>query len=145
MDEDFTEHIQLDKERNLTYLPISTSLTLKRKRHMYYIPMDFKNLTLDGLIDTGALTRAVSEQDLNKINKIMLLSNEATKETGRPPHLQIMVANGQLDVPICTVLLEFEVTDFILTENFITMKNLPNHLSDYASCEGKMQFLMSLK
>ena len=35
LDDDLTEHIQFDKERNLSYLPISTSLTLKRKRHMY--------------------------------------------------------------------------------------------------------------
>ena len=48
LNEDLTEHIQFDKERNLSYLPISTSLTLKRKRHMYYIPMDFEKLTLDG-------------------------------------------------------------------------------------------------
>ena len=64
MNEDLTEHIQFDKERNLSYLPISTSVTLKRKRHMYYIPMDFEKLTFDGLIDTGALTSAISEEDL---------------------------------------------------------------------------------
>ena len=39
-----------------------------------------------------------------------------------------MVANGQLEVPIGTVLLEFEVADFMLKENFIIMKNLPNPL-----------------
>ena len=50
LNDDLTEHIQFDKERNLSYLPISTSLTLKRKRHMYYMPMDFEKLTLDGLI-----------------------------------------------------------------------------------------------
>ena len=125
LNEDLSEHIQFDKERNLSYLPISTSLTLKRKRHMYYIPMDFEKLTLDGLIDTGALTSAISEQDLNKIK---LLANEAIKETGPPPNFQIMVANGQLEVPIGTVLLEFEVADFMLKENFIIMKNLPNPL-----------------
>ena len=125
LSEDLTEHIQFDKERNVSYLPISTSLTLKRKRHMYYIPMDFEKLTLDGLIDTGALTSAISEQDLNKIK---LLANEAIKETGPPPNFQIMVANGQLEVPIGTVLLEFEVADFMLKENFIIMKNLPNPL-----------------
>ena len=38
-----------------------------------------------------------------------------------------MVANGQLEVPIGTVLLEFEVADFILRENLIIMKNLPTH------------------
>ena len=121
LNEDLTEHIQFDEERNLSYLPISTSLTLKRKGYMYYIPMDFEKLTLDGLIDTGALTSAISEQDLNKIK---LLANEAIKETGPPPNFQLMVANGQLEVPIGTVLHEFEVADFTLKENFIIMKNL---------------------
>ena len=83
LDDDIANHIQFDKERNLSYLPISTSLTMKRKRHMYYMPMDFKKLTLDGLIDTGALTSAISEQDLNKIK---LLANESIKETGPPPN-----------------------------------------------------------
>ena len=92
---------------------------------MYYIPMDFEKITLDGLNDTGALTSAISEQDLNKIK---LLANETIKETGPPPNFQIMVANGQLEVPIGTVLLEFEVADFMLKENFIIMKNLPNPL-----------------
>ena len=118
-------YIQFDKERNLSYLRISTSLTLKRKRHMYYMPMDFEKLTLDGLIDTGALMSAISEQDLNKIK---LLANDAIRETGPPPNFQIMVANGRLEVPIGTVLLKFEVADFMLRENFIIMKNLPNPL-----------------
>ena len=39
-----------------------------------------------------------------------------------------MVANGHIEVPIGTVLLEFEVADFMLRENFIIMKNLPNPL-----------------
>ena len=125
LDEDISNHIQFDQERNLSYLPMSTSLTLKRKRHMYYMPMEFEKLTLDGLIDTGALTSAISEQDLNKIQ---LLANEAIKDTGPPPNFQIMVANGQLEVPIGTVLLEFEVADFMLREIFIIMKNLPNPL-----------------
>ena len=125
LDEDISNHIQFDQERNVSYLPMSTSLTLKRKRHMYYMPMDFEKLTLDGLIDTGALTSAISEQDLNKIK---LLANEAIKDTGPPPNFQIMVANGQLEVPIGTVLLEFEVADFMLRENFIIMKNLPKPL-----------------
>ena len=69
LDDDIANHIQFDKERNLSYLPISTSLTLKRKRHMYYMPMDFEKekLTLDGLIYTGDLTSAISEHDSTKI------------------------------------------------------------------------------
>ena len=56
--------------------------------------MDFKKLKLDGLFVTGALTSAISEQDLNKIK---LLAIEAIKETGPPPTFQIMVANRQLE------------------------------------------------
>ena len=47
LDDDIANHIKFDKERNLSYLQISNSLTLKRKRHMYYMPMDFEKLTLD--------------------------------------------------------------------------------------------------
>ena len=123
--EDLTESMQFDKERNLSYLPTSTSLTLKRKRHMHYIPMDFEKLTLDCLIDTGALTSAISEQDLNRV---ILMVNEAIKETGPPPNFQIMVANGQQEVPIGTVLLQFEVVDLVVKENFIVMKTLSSRL-----------------
>ena len=125
LDEDISNHIQFDQERNLSYLSMSTLLTLKLKHHMYYMPMDVEKLTLDGLIDIGALTSAISEQDLNKIK---LIANEAIKDTGPPPNFQIMVGNGQLEVPIGTVLLEFEVADFMLQENFIIMKNIPTPL-----------------
>ena len=59
-----------------------------------------------------------------------MIANEAVKDTGPPPNFQIMVAKGQLEVPIGTVVLESEVTDFMLRENFIIMKNLPNPLID---------------
>ena len=125
LDADVFNHLTTDEGNNVAYLNLSTNLTLKKKRHMYYFPMDFEKLTLDGLIDTGALTSAISEEDLNKIK---LLSNEAIRDTGPAPNFQIMVANGQLERPIGTVLLQFEVADFQFQENFIVMKVLPNPL-----------------
>ena len=125
LDNDVFNHLTTDEGNNIMYLNLSTNLTLKKKRHMYYFPMDFEKLTPDGLIDTGALTSAISEADLNKIK---LLSNEAIKDTGPAPNFQIMVANGLLERPIGTVLLEFEVADFQFQENFIVMKTLPNPL-----------------
>ena len=125
LDADVFNHLTTDEGNNVAYLNLSTNLTLKKKRHMYYFPMDFEKLTLDGLIDTGALTSAISEEDLNKIK---LLSNEAIQDTGPAPNFQIMVANGQLERPIGTVLLQFEVADFQFQENFIVMKVLPNPL-----------------
>ena len=125
LDADVFNHLTTDEGNNVAYLNLSSNLTLKKKRDMYYFPMDFEKLTLDGLIDTGALTSAISEKDLNKIK---LLSNEAIKDTGPAPNFQIMVANGQLERPIGTVLLQFEVADFQFQEDFIVMKVLPNPL-----------------
>ena len=125
LDNDVFNHLTTDEGNNIMYLNLSTNLTLKKKRHINYFPMDFEKLTLDGLIDTGALTSAISEADLNKIK---LLSNEAIKDSGPAPNFQIMVANGQLERPIGTVLLELEVADFQFQENFIVMKTLPNPL-----------------
>ena len=70
-----------------------------------------KKLTLDGLIDTGALTSAITKQDFNKSK---LLADEAMKVTGPRTNFQFMVANRQLEVPIGTLLLEVEVADFMI-------------------------------
>ena len=125
IDDEIQNHLTITKDTDIPMLLLSTNLTLKSKRHMYYVPMDFEKLTLDGLIDTGALKSAISEQDLNKIK---LLAPEAITDTGPAPNFQIMVANGQLETPIGTVCLTFEVADFMFKENFIVMKILPNPL-----------------
>ena len=136
LDNDVFNHLTTDEGNNIMYLNLSTNLTLKKKRHMYYFPMDFKKLTLDGLNDTVA--SAISEADLNKIK---LLSNEAIKDTGPAPNFQIMVANGQNDCPIGTVLLELEVADFQFQENFIVMKKPPNPLIGLCFLQDTMLFL----
>ena len=58
-------------------LLLSTNLTLKSKLQRYYFPMDFENLTLDGLIDTGALTSAISDEDFKKSNFLKSCSDIA--------------------------------------------------------------------
>ena len=58
---DVYNHLTTDEGNNIMYLNLSTNLTLKQKRHMYYFLMDFEKLTLVGLIDTGALTSAIFE------------------------------------------------------------------------------------
>ena len=74
---------------------------------MLYFPMDFGELNIDGLIDTGVLSSAIPEADLRKIRLLAphTTLNEGIKE------FQIMVANGQLEAPIATVELQFEVGD----------------------------------
>ena len=54
------------------YVPLTTNLGLKYKQRMLYFPMDFGELTLDGLVDTGALSSAFTESDLRKIRLLAL-------------------------------------------------------------------------
>ena len=76
---------------------------------------------MDGIIDTGALSRAIPEMDLRKIR---LLSPQSVIREGPPPNFQIMVPNGQLDTPKSTIKLKFEVGDIEFHEIFIVMENL---------------------
>ena len=87
--------------------------------------MDFGQLNIDGLIDTGALSSAISEAD---IRKIRLLAPHTILNEDPPPEFQVMVANGQLEAPIATVELQFEVGDITFREKFIVMTNLTNPL-----------------
>ena len=107
------------------YVPLTTNLGLKYKRRMLYFPMDFGELTLDGLVDTGALSSAIPEADLRKIR---LLATQSIVKEGPAPNFQIMVANGQLETPKNTVELKFEVGDIEFHEIFIVMEKLTSPL-----------------
>ena len=67
LDETAFLHLLVVKEGEPSYVPLSTNLGLKFRRRMLYFPMDFGELTLDGLIDTGAHSSAIPETDLRKI------------------------------------------------------------------------------
>ena len=107
------------------YVPLTTNLGLKYKRRMLYFPMDFGELTLDGLVDTGAVSSAIPEADLRKIR---LLAPQSIIKEGPAPNFQIMVANGQLETPKSTVELKFEVGDIDFHEIFIVMEKLTSPL-----------------
>ena len=92
-DEFIEQSLSNDSRSNLTYLDPSSSLILKRIGNMFYVPMDFGATSFDGLVDTGALTSAISQSDLTQIR---LLSHEAILNLGPAPSFQIMLANGQL-------------------------------------------------
>ena len=99
------------------YVPLTTNLGLKYKRRMLYFPMDFGQLTLVGLVDTGALSSAIPEADLRKIR---LLAPQSKSKERPAPNFQIMVANEQLKTPKSTVELKFEVGDI----DSISMRSL---------------------
>ena len=125
IDDQILPQLQVTPDGLTRFLPLSTNLPLKNKRKKLYFPMDFGELNIDGLIDTGALSSAIPETDLRKIR---LLAPHTILNEGPPPEFQIMVANGQLEAPIATVELQFEVGDITFREKFIVMTNLTSPL-----------------
>ena len=92
---------------------------------MVSFPMDFRELKIDELIDTGALSSAITEADLRKIR---LLAPQTITNEGLTLEFQNMVANGQLEAPIATLELQFEVGDTTFREKFIVKTNLTSPL-----------------
>ena len=121
LDEKQFQNILITKDGEPDCIPLSTTINLKCKKRMLYFPMDFGELTIDGLIDTGALSSAIPEMDLRKIR---LLSPQSVIREGPPPNFKIMVANGQLETPKSTIELKFEVGDIEFYEIFIVMEHL---------------------
>ena len=111
LDETAFLHVLVTKEGDPAYVPLSTNLGLKYKKRLLYFPMDSGELTIDGLIDTGALSSAAPKADLRKIRH---LAPQSIIKEGPAPSFQIMVANGKLETPKSTVELKFEVGDIEL-------------------------------
>ena len=103
------------------WLPLSTNINLKCKKRMFYFSMDNVELTINGLIDTGAQSSAIPEMDLRKIS--FLYPHSVIRE-GPPPSFQVKVVYGQLETPNSTIELNFEVGDIEFHEIFIVMENL---------------------
>ena len=121
LDEKQLQNVLITKDGEPDCIPLSTNINIKCKKRMLHFPMDFRELTIDGFIDTGALSSAIPEMDLRKIR---LLSPQSVIREGPPPNFQIMVANGQLETLKSTIELKFEVGDIEFHEIFIVMEHL---------------------
>ena len=116
------EGLVRDEQTNEVYLPLTSTVVLKRKQEMLYVPLDFENnLTVDALVDPGAFVSAIAQNDLETIkqkapNNILKIDD--------PPNFQIQVASGQLEKLISTATLKFEIGDNSFVEPFVVMKKL---------------------
>ena len=116
------EGLVRDEQTNEIYLPLTSTVVLKRKQEMLYVPLDSENnLTVDALVDSGAFVSAIAQDDLETIkqkapNNILKIDD--------PPNFQIQVANRQLEKPISTATLKFEIGDNSFAEHFVVMKKL---------------------
>ena len=116
------EELVRDDIFNELYMPLSSTIVLKRKKEMLYLPLDLENgLTIDALVDSGAYVSAIAQKELDRIKQ---QSPSNILKIDDPPNFQIQVANGQLEKPTATTTLKFDIGDHIFAEHFVVMKNL---------------------
>ena len=128
------EQLVRDDITNELYMPLSSTIVLKRKKEMLYVPLDFENgLTIDALVDSGAYVSAIAQKELDRIQK-QALSN--ILKIDDPPNFQILVANGLLEKPTATATLKFDIGDHIFAEHFVVAQRKPN---------GKLRLLVDLR
>ena len=118
-----TSQIQEQLVRNdITNIPLSSTIVLKRKKAMLYVPLDFENaLTIDALVDSGAYVSAKAQKELDRIEQ---QSPSNILKIDDPRNFQIQVANGQLEETTATARLKFDIGGHIFAEHFVVMKNL---------------------
>ena len=111
-----------DEQTNEVYLPLTSTVVLKRKHEMLYVPLDFENiLTVDALVDSGAFVSAIALDDLNTIKQ---KAPKNILKVDDPPIFQIQVANGQVEKPLSTATLKCEIGDNMFAEHFVVMRKL---------------------
>ena len=116
------EQLLRDDITNEVYMPLCSTIVLKRKKEMLYVPLDFENgLTIDAPADSGAYVSAIAQKELDRIQQ-QAPSN--ILKIDDPPNFQIQVANGQLEKPTATATLKFDIGNHIFAEHFVVMKNL---------------------
>ena len=103
-------------------MPLSSPIGPKRKNEMLIVPLGFENgLTIDALVDSGAYVSAIAQSELYRIKQqtpANIFKNDDL------PNFQIQVANGQLEKPIATATLKFDIGDNTCAEHFVVMNNL---------------------
>ena len=101
-----------------TYIPLHSTIVLKNRRRMLYLPLEFGELTMDGLVDSGAFINAMSWSDYNAIK--MNSNNCVIKEYPQPP-FKIECVNAQLEQPIATADIQFNIGTYTFTDTFVIL------------------------
>ena len=101
-----------------TYIPLHSTIVLKNRRRMLYLPLEFGELTMDGLVDSGAFINAMSWSDYNAIK--MNSDTCVIKEYPQPP-FKIECANAQLEQHIATADIQFNIGTYTFTDTFVIL------------------------
>ena len=121
------EGLVRDEHTNEIYLPLTSTVVLKRKQEMLYVPMDLENnLTVYALVGSGAFVSAIAQNDLDTIKE---KAPNTILKIDDPPNFQIQVANVQSEKLLATATPKFEIGANIFVEHFVVMKKLTRSIN----------------
>ena len=100
------------------YIPLHSTIPLKKRRRMPYLPLEFGKLTMNRLVDAGAFINTMSWSDYNLIKKNSDCC--VTKEYPQTP-FKIECANAQLEQPIATADIQFNIGTCTFTDTFVIL------------------------
>ena len=110
------EFIQHDKDDD--YIPLMSSIALKKKKRMLFLPVEFNTVKIDALVDSGAYINAISERDAEKLRQH---ASQCIINKAPPPPFKVQYANAELEQPLATYTLRFKIGDYTFEETFIIM------------------------
>ena len=102
-------------------LPIFSTIALKQKRRMLFAPMDFQHFSIDARIDSGALVNCMPESEYRKLKN---MSPTKILQESNPPPSKLQVANGDMETPIKTIQIQFEIGDWTFKETLIVASKI---------------------
>ena len=77
-------------KRNINIRPLSATLQIDRRNKTLYVPLQFRDYENYGLLDTGAIQSAMSE---NELRRILQANPDAQLEEYRAPDFKVQIAN----------------------------------------------------
>ena len=95
-----------------------SAITLKKKKRMLFLPVEFNTVKIDALVDSGAYINAISERDAEKRR---LNANQCIVHKAPPPPFKVQYANAELEHPLATYTLRFKIGDYTFVETFILL------------------------
>ena len=114
---------------------------------MLYLPLEFGKIRLDGLVDSGAFINAMSWSDYNAIK---MNSDNCIITVYPQPPFKIECANAQLEQPIATADIQFNIGTYTFTDTYVTFSKtsfpiiglnfMRNHQAVLATANGTINF-----
>ena len=86
------ETMARNQQTNELYLPLTSTVVLKRKQEMLYVPLDLDdNLTVDALVDSGVYVSAIAQNELDTIKQ---KARRKLLKIDDRPNFQIQLPDG---------------------------------------------------